>query len=151
MWMGELRGDCLPVRGGWLTRARCSGRPDSLAALGRRFAAERQIAMPTGQAVEKDNSIIAAVTALQTRFGETLHLSDHWDGDLMAIGVCGDQPNRLVYFSTFQRAAGHYYVDLESPAPAGSSLPYRQGERLDDVDFDTLVAIVAHHLNLVPR
>jgi len=102
--------------------------------------------------VEKDDSIVAAVTALQARFGEALHLSDQWDGDLMAIGVCGpDRPERLVYFCTFQRATGRYYVDLESPAPTGSNLPYIQGDTFEDVDFDTLVGIVARHLDLVPR
>jgi hypothetical protein len=102
--------------------------------------------------VEKDNSITSAMSVLQARFGDALRISDQWDGDLMAIGVCAlDQPERLVYFSSFQRTAGHYYVDLESAAPPGSDLPYVQEETFEDVDLETLLGIVARHLDLVPR
>lgn len=52
------------------------------------------------------------------------------------------------YFCTFERKPGRYDVGLESPAPPGSTLPYVQVEAFDDVDFDTLAAIVSQHLHL---
>jgi hypothetical protein len=102
-------------------------------------------------AVEKDSSIIEALKALKARFGETLQVDDRWEGDLMAVGVSRHgHPDRLVYFCTFQRGTGRYYVDLEAPAPPGSQLPYEQGETFEDVDFETLASIVSRHLGVVP-
>lgn len=90
-----------------------------------------------------------AVAALEARFGDGLKVADHWEGDLMSVGVARPgSPDRLVHFSTFQRASGRYYVDLESPAPATSELPYEQGDTFDDVDFEELVTIVSRHLDL---
>jgi hypothetical protein len=102
--------------------------------------------------VEKDSSIIDALTALTERFGEALEVADHWEGDLMAVGVAvPKRPDRLVYFCTYQREPGRYYVDLESAAPVGSQLPYEQGETFEDVDFDSLATIISRHLDISPR
>ena len=93
--------------------------------------------------MEKDESIIGTLKDLRARFGDALMVVDHWDADLMAVGVSSPgHPDRLVYVCTFQRRPGHYYVDLESPPPSGSQLPYEQGEAFEDVDFETLAAIV---------
>jgi len=102
--------------------------------------------------VNKDRSIIAALRELKIRFGDALEVTDHWDGDLMAVGVSrSGHPDVLVYFCTFQRGPGRYYVDLESPAPPGSQLLYSQRERFEDVDFEVLAGVVARHLGLIPR
>ena len=102
--------------------------------------------------MEKDPSIVQAVAALEGRFGAALKVADHWEADLMSIGVTGSgAPDVLVYFSTFRRAPGRYYVDLESPAPVGSNLPYQQGETFDDVDFEELASLVSRHLGLSRR
>jgi len=102
--------------------------------------------------MEKHPSVVEALAALRARFGDELTVVDHWEGDLMAIGVArADALDCLVYLSTAQRAPGRYYVDLELPAPSGSDLPYQQGERFADVDFDKLVDIVSRHLGLRVR
>ena len=99
--------------------------------------------------LEKDASVLDTLTALQARLGDSLIPIDHWEADLMAVGVArSDSPGRVVYFSTYGHRPNRYYVDLEFPAPAGSELPYTQGEQFDDVDFDALLAIVARHLSL---
>ena len=100
-------------------------------------------------ALEKDRSVIDTVAALQARLGNDLVAVDHWEADLTATGVArSSNPARLVYFSILDRAPNRYYVDLEFPPRDGSDLPYEQGDRFDDVDFEQLVSIVSRHLSL---
>ena len=100
-------------------------------------------------ALRKDRSVIDTVAALQARLGSDLVVVDHWDADLTATGVGrSSDPARLVYFSILDRAPNRYYVDLEFPPQDGSDLPYEEGERFDDVDFEQLVSIVSRHLSL---
>ena len=99
--------------------------------------------------MEKDASIVRAVAALEAHFGDDLLVADHWDADLMAIGVSArSEPARLVYLSTFRRAPGRFYAELELPSAPGSAVPYEKGEVFADVDLDTLTEIVARHLGL---
>ena len=89
------------------------------------------------------------VAALHARLGDQLVVVDHWEADRTAIGVArADNTGRLVYFSIWNRSPNRYYVDVEFPPRAGSELPYEQGERFDDVDFEELVAIASRHLGL---
>lgn len=100
--------------------------------------------------LQKDQSVTHALDLLRAKFGDALVVEDHWDADLMAIGLTSHgNPGLLVYFCTFNREPGRYYVDLEFPAPPGSDRRSVQGEAFEDVDFDTLAAIVSRHLNLV--
>lgn len=99
--------------------------------------------------LEKDESIIRTLHSLRERFGDALMVVDHWDADLVAVGVATLASARpLVYFSTWKREPGRYYVDLEWPAAPNSDQPYEQGEKFEDVDFETLISIVARHLDL---
>jgi hypothetical protein len=102
--------------------------------------------------VEKDGSVFETLNELKARFGDALKFADRWEGDLMAAGVSGPgHPDLLVYFCTFQRGPGRYYVDLESPARPGSQLRYEQGQTFEDVDFETLAAIVSRQSRTDPR
>jgi hypothetical protein len=107
--------------------------------------------LPIGSmdSLEKDQSVISTLHSLRERFGDALTIVDHWDADLVAVGVAAlASPSPLVYFSTWKCEPGRYYVDLEWPARPNSDQPYEQGEKFDDVDFETLVSIVSRHLNL---
>ena len=61
------------------------------------------------QQLEKDRTIHEVLEHLDRRFGpSSLSVVDHWDADLMSIGVHRpDAPRPLVYICTHKRPAGH--------------------------------------------
>lgn len=71
---------------------------------------------------------------------------DHWSGDRQAIGVAAERdPRRLVYVSTFSRAAGRY--DYECELPEGPDLDtYSTAGSGVDVDGETLLGAMEAHL-----
>lgn len=98
----------------------------------------------------KEQSILETLGLLSARFGDkTLRAIDHFEADLCAISVGreGDRC-RLVYFSTYGHAPGRYYVELELPPTESTVSPFVKGGQYSDVDFETLVRLVAEHLSL---
>ena len=98
----------------------------------------------------KDSSIITLVERLHIRFGSDVFvINDRWEADLCAVGLAAcDEPDRLVYVSTFGQPDGLYYVALEPPPASGDGFPYMPaGDRLD-VDFEELVLLLGEHLGL---
>jgi hypothetical protein len=100
-------------------------------------------------ALVKDASVLDCLTQLERAMGSgAFRVVDHWDADLFAVGVAtpGDV-ERLVYVCTWQKEAGRYYYECESPrVHASENEPnYAVAEKADDVDFDTLLAAVRRH------
>jgi len=72
---------------------------------------------------------------------------DHWDDDLLAVGIARrDEPRRLVYVSTRKAARGRYYYECEVPTGPDPT-DYQVTDEGDDVDFDTLLRAMTKHLS----
>jgi len=100
--------------------------------------------------LNKDPSVLEALAELRRRFGDdAFDVVDHWDADLMAIGVATrTEHGQLVYFSTATDHSGRFYVELEEPPVSGDDFPYKSTGVFDDVDFNELATLVAQHLRL---
>jgi hypothetical protein len=97
----------------------------------------------------KDKSVTDVVRWLEENLHCALVVVDHWEGDECAIGVSRpEEPNRLVYLSTWNRPPGRYLVELEIAPSEGSDLPYNIARRYEDVGRDALLSIVRQHLSL---
>ncbi|MBS1797470.1 MAG: hypothetical protein JSS81_26845 [Acidobacteria bacterium] len=99
--------------------------------------------------IDKTAALRRAVGRLREMLGaEAFDIVDRWDGDLCAVGVARrDDHGVLVYFSTFDRAEGRYFVSLELPSSDPEN-PYVAAGEFDDVGFDELASIVRRHLSL---
>ncbi len=99
--------------------------------------------------LEKDQTIQEVLERLERRFGpSSLSVVDHWDADLMSIGLHRHEaPRPLVYICTHKRPAGQYYADIELPSE-DSEHPYKQGAKFESVDFEQLVTIISDALGL---
>ncbi len=73
---------------------------------------------------------------------------DHWDSDLMAIGVTrAEEPRRLVYVSTFDKPDGRFYFECESPVGEDDA-EFEVGESSEDASFDEVLSAIERHLKL---
>jgi hypothetical protein len=75
---------------------------------------------------------------------------DHWSDDLCAIGFAPRaHPRHLIYVSTYDKEAGRYFYECETPGGAEPTdyVARATGER---VDFETLLAAMDQHFALVP-
>ena len=72
---------------------------------------------------------------------------DHWEADTCAIGLARPSDlRRLVYVSTFNKAAGRY--DYECELPSGpEDTEYESTDRREDVTYDELVKALERHLS----
>jgi hypothetical protein len=73
-------------------------------------------------------------------------VADHWEADLCAVGVAlAEDPRRLVYISTYDMEPGRYNYECEAP---NETIPddYTTTETGENVDFDTLLAVMQRHL-----
>jgi hypothetical protein len=52
----------------------------------------------------------------------------------------------LAYVSCSGQPEGRYYVELELPPVAGDNFPYEAAGSHEDLDLESLIAIVASHL-----
>jgi hypothetical protein len=99
-------------------------------------------------ALEKSPAIIALLNALRERSGgDAFCIVDHWYADLDAIGIGSPHDRRvLAYVSCSGQPEGRYYVELELPPVAGDNFPYEAAGSHEDLDLESLIAIVASHL-----
>ena len=78
--------------------------------------------------MEKDERLLVAVASLHRRFGDAIEVVDHWDADLLAVGVSRrGEGTRLVYVSVVPDQYGRFDVALELPQRPSSSLPFEDG------------------------
>jgi hypothetical protein len=100
--------------------------------------------------LQKDKSIIELVDALNLdEKGWTI--SDHWDGDMCAIGIASkSRPSLLVYVSTFDLPSGRFYFECEV-AEAEGELRYASSDSAANVDFAALERKMIDHLGVNDR
>ena len=99
-------------------------------------------------ALKKSPAIVALVHDLRERLGsDAFCLVDHWEADLDAIGIGSPHDRRvLAYVSCFGQPEERYCVELELPPVAGDDFPYQPAGSHEDLDFESLIAIIASHL-----
>jgi hypothetical protein len=101
--------------------------------------------------MQKDATITELLHWLRERLGNTFAITDHWEGDLCAVGISApDDPAQLVYISSWRRPAGYYAVELESAPLPGSEMRYEDVGKYDHVNRDELLSIIKKHLR-IPR
>lgn len=98
----------------------------------------------------KDSSICELVARLDLpRRG--WQIVDHWEADLQAVGIAsGAEVRRLVYVSSFSRAAGRFSYQCEVPA-GPVACDYQVVARGEDVSVDELICVVERHLDAPGR
>ncbi len=97
----------------------------------------------------KNAAILKVLHHLKTCLGpDKFQVTDHWECDLIAIGIASAaDPQRLVYLCLASGEAS-FDVRLETAPKDGSELPYADAGQFDDVDLETLTAIIAEHLGI---
>src|SRR5204863_3101760 len=79
----------------------------------------------TAASMKKDARLHVALAALRDRFGDSIEIVDHWDADLLAVGVARrGHRARLVYIAVLPKHDGHFDVALEVPAGSKPERPY---------------------------
>jgi hypothetical protein len=64
--------------------------------------------------LRKDPIIVELLSWLRGQLGDRFVVTDHSEADLCAIAISGIQkPTALAYVSTYGRAEGKYFLDLE--------------------------------------
>lgn len=98
----------------------------------------------------KDESILRALDELRLRLGpDAFVVRDFWSADLFATGIASiNDPDRLVYLSTFRTQQGRYDVSLELPSGEAPPLPYTPAGEWTDVGIEELIMLVRRHLHL---
>jgi hypothetical protein len=98
----------------------------------------------------KDESILRALDELRLRLGpDAFAVRDRWAANLFATGITSsNDPDRLVYLSTFGTRQGRYDVSLELPPGEANPLPYTQAGEWTDVGLEELTMLVRQHLHL---
>lgn len=92
----------------------------------------------------KDESLLALLDRLQLAAKEWA-VVDHWEADLCAVGIAHrDDPRRLVYVSTWNKPAGRYYIECETPR--GDDPTDYPSHEIEDADFGALVSAMEAHL-----
>ena len=98
------------------------------------------------EALDKDEKIKTVVNHLARRFGEeAFKIQDHWDADLVAIGLVDREEKYLVYISAY--ADDGYFVALENLIPLGD-FPYEPAGDFDNMDLEEVEKVFAQHLRL---
>jgi hypothetical protein len=99
---------------------------------------------------QKDASILAFLdkAAVSARGWVVV---DHWEADRRAIGLAAnDEPSRLAYLSTWQKAPGRCYVELEGQSKDRSAA-YLTEMVVEDCDYDEALTIIGNHLRREAR
>jgi hypothetical protein len=101
--------------------------------------------------LRKDPSIVELLSWLRGQLGDQFVVTDHWEADLYAIGISGiEKPTALAYVSTYGRAEGKYFLDLEivhASQPAG---PGQAIEQYESITRDELLSALSRHFG-IPR
>lgn len=102
--------------------------------------------------MDKHKSIIQLIGRLKMRMGEeAFDVVDHWDGDLMAIGIARpDNHDVLVYVCTFRKPPDEYFVSLELPPDPNDDYPYTPAGDYEVKSFDELVELIRRHFSSYP-
>ncbi len=90
-----------------------------------------------------------AIATLRTRFGDAIEVVDHWDADLLAVGISRrGEPEPLVYVSAVRDQEGRFDLALELPPQLGSETPYKDSSWRRDLGLPEVIDVVALHLGL---
>lgn len=102
------------------------------------------------EAVNKDASILRLLDRISQELDpKTWRVVDHWDADLLAIGIAAaTNPELLVYISTHRQPEGHFSFECE--VPSGSAGMYRVVDRAESVNFDALLLALSTHFKRTP-
>lgn len=95
--------------------------------------------------IQKDKRILELLARLPMNERGWV-IVDHWDADLMAVGIAHPADvRRLVYVSTFKKENGRY--DYECEVPTGPEPGnFTTSECGEDVDDGALLAALDRHL-----
>jgi hypothetical protein len=101
----------------------------------------------------KDASIQDVLSLLSRYLGpDAFRVVDRWGADFFAIGIARtDEPETLVYISTWQKAEGRYSATLHSAKGPWRDVPCCSEVDLDDLAFIELLGLVRLHLRLESR
>ncbi|MFY0530539.1 hypothetical protein ACN28I_47690 [Archangium gephyra] len=95
--------------------------------------------------IQKDKRILALLARLPMNERGWV-IVDHWDADLMAVGIAHPSDvRRLVYVSTFKKENGRYDYECEVPTGAGPD-HFTTSDRGEDVEEGALLAALERHL-----
>jgi hypothetical protein len=100
--------------------------------------------------MEKAPELIEAVSAIRRRIGDTMVVVDHWESDLMAVGIAREgSEQRLAYISVRPSPNGsRYYVALENPPRLGSATPDENAGERGDLSLAEAAEVIAGHLGV---
>jgi len=98
----------------------------------------------------KDASIQDVVNLLFEHLGkDAFQVVDHWGADFFAIGIARkDEPETLVYISTWQKPEGRCSATLQSAEGTWRDVSCGAEMDLDDLSFQELLVLVRLHLRL---
>jgi len=100
----------------------------------------------------KHPGLLRAVEFLRDRFGPDLAVVDHWEGDLLAIGITRKAvAQKLAYLSLYPGSRNsRFYVALENPAKTGSdgSYPYEHAGSHDHLSLSEAADVIGKHLGM---
>jgi hypothetical protein len=98
--------------------------------------------------VTKDPELRRAVEYLRHRFGEDVAVVDHWDADLMAIGLARKGvAGKLAYLSVRSTSGDiRFFVALENPPKRDSDAPYEDAGSHGDLSLSQAADVIGRHL-----
>lgn len=98
--------------------------------------------------MHKNPAIVSALDYLRHQLGNGyFQLADHWEGDLMAVGIAHPtDPTCLVYIACGDGASPSYTAILERRPSADIGPPYEECCRFADLGLADLASVVAAHL-----
>jgi hypothetical protein len=101
--------------------------------------------------VQKDPRIIGALHHLESALGrDSFVVTDHWEADLLAVGVANpSNPDALAYIAV-EGAAGQFTVIIEGLPKPGSDMPYEDIGRFQCKDLDDVTWVVQDFLAIQP-
>jgi hypothetical protein len=96
--------------------------------------------------MNKDPTIVALLERLDLSERGWIAV-DHWDSDLMAIGIARpNEPRRLIYVSTFGKPNERFYFECEEPEGSDET-EFRTGKSSEEATFDELLSAAVQHLD----
>lgn len=101
------------------------------------------------QDLNKDETIKLTVKYLADKFGaDKFKIKDHWDADLLAIGLTDVSEKYLIYFSNYNKTDNDFYVSLENLGQVDDDLPYEPAGDFDHVDLKGLEELFIKHFRI---
>ena len=103
--------------------------------------------VPDMQNVERIKFVLAK---LEKRMGMgAFRITDHWEGDLRAVGISARHDERQLAYIAVGGAGGdeRYFLELETSPAIDCELPYGVCGRYEDLSFEELVGLIVRHFN----